>query len=162
MIYAGGVEVWRRHLFQENQVFWQKVGSKDVLAVDLSIMWQAPGFVLIGIGEVLASITGYEFAYEQAPPTMRSMVQSIYLLTTALGSYLGSALVAIINLVSQSSPWIQDELNHSRLDLYFFTLSVLGFLNLFLFVIVANNYEMRVPEPEKEDEETSFVVMNEE
>jgi len=71
---------------------------------------------------------------------MRSMVQAIYLLTTALGNYLGLILVFCVNLASQSSPWIADDVNEGHLDLYFFTLATLGFINLFVFIFVAERY----------------------
>jgi len=93
MIYAGGLEVYRLSLYKKHDTVKQELDGVVKIAANLSIFWQAPGFMLIGAAEVLASITGLEFAYEEAPPTMRSMVNSIYLLTTALGNYLGLVLV---------------------------------------------------------------------
>jgi len=143
MIYAGGVEVYRLSLVKRGETFPQKVGNKVVQAANLSIFFQAPGFMLIGAAEVLASITGLEFAYDEAPPTMRSMVQSIYLLTTALGNYLGLVLVFLVNLASRGREWIADNLNESHLDLYFFTLATLGFIDLFIFIFIALRYQSR-------------------
>lgn len=140
MLYAGGLEIYRIYLFKNGDVVLQELDGKIVEAANLSIFWQAPGFMFIGAGEVLASITGLEFAYEEAPPTMRSMVQSIYLLTTALGNYLGLLLVLFVNLASQKSPWIANNLNEGHLELYFFTLAVLGFIDLFIFGYVADRF----------------------
>jgi proton-dependent oligopeptide transporter, POT family len=49
--------------------------------------------MLIGISEIFASATGYEYAYTKAPPRMKSFVQSLFLLTNAFGSALGEAFV---------------------------------------------------------------------
>ena len=51
--------------------------------------------MLIGISEIFASVTGLEYAYTKAPPSMRSFVQSTYLLTNAFGSALGEALTPV-------------------------------------------------------------------
>jgi len=143
MIYAGGLEVYRLSLYKKHDTVKQELDGVVKIAANLSIFWQAPGFMLIGAAEVLASITGLEFAYEEAPPTMRSMVNSIYLLTTALGNYLGLMLVFSVNLASQPRPWIADDLNESHLDLYFFTLASLGFIDLFIFMFIADRYKSR-------------------
>jgi len=143
MIYAGGLEVYRLSLYKKHDTVKQELDGVVKIAANLSIFWQAPGFMLIGAAEVLASITGLEFAYEEAPPTMRSMVNAIYLLTTALGNYLGLVLVFFVNLASRERPWIADDLNESHLDLYFFTLASLGFIDLFIFMFVADRFRPR-------------------
>ncbi|KAI9675580.1 MAG: peptide transporter ptr2 [Caeruleum heppii] len=53
---------------------------------------QTPAYLLIGISEIFASITGLEYAFTKAPPSMKSFVMSMFLLTTAFGSMLGIAL----------------------------------------------------------------------
>lgn len=51
----------------------------------VNILWQVPQIVIITAGEILFSITGYEFAYSQSAPSMKSLVQALWLLTTAIG-----------------------------------------------------------------------------
>ncbi|VDD92261.1 unnamed protein product [Enterobius vermicularis] len=51
----------------------------------LNILWQVPQYAVITASEVLFSITGLEFAYSQAGPTMKSVVQAIWLVTVAVG-----------------------------------------------------------------------------
>lgn len=62
----------------------------------VSVLWQIPQYVLITSGEVLFSITGLEFAYSQAPHSMKSVVQSVWLLTVAAGNLVTVVIVAII------------------------------------------------------------------
>jgi len=47
------------------------------------IVWQVLPYVVLTIGEILVSVTGLEFAYTQAPLTMKSVIQSFWNLTTA-------------------------------------------------------------------------------
>lgn len=53
---------------------------------------QTPAYVFIGVSEIFASVSGLEYAYTKAPPSMKSFVQSMYLLTNAFGSALAEAL----------------------------------------------------------------------
>ncbi len=46
---------------------------------------QTPAYLLIGLSEIFASITGLEYAFTKAPPSMKSFVMSMFLLTTAFG-----------------------------------------------------------------------------
>jgi POT family proton-dependent oligopeptide transporter len=54
----------------------------------LSLSWQLAPYVVLELGEVLLSATGLEFAYGQAPPSMKSVVMSLWLLTTSVGNLL--------------------------------------------------------------------------
>lgn len=53
---------------------------------------QTPAYVFIGLSEIFASVSGLEYAYTKAPPSMKSFVQSMFLLTNAFGSALAEAL----------------------------------------------------------------------
>ncbi|KAJ5481131.1 Peptide transporter PTR2 [Penicillium diatomitis] len=59
---------------------------------DVHIAIQTPAYVFIGISEIFASVSGLEYAYTKAPPSMKSFVQSMYLLTNAFGSAIAEAL----------------------------------------------------------------------
>merc|ERR1719205_25074 len=50
------------------------------------MMWLLPQIIIITVGEIMFSITGIEFAYSQAPESMKSVVQALWLWTTAFGN----------------------------------------------------------------------------
>lgn len=52
----------------------------------LSVLWQTVPYIVLTAGEVLVSNTGLEFAFREAPASMRSTLMSFWLLTTALGN----------------------------------------------------------------------------
>ena len=60
------------------------------------IVVQTPAYVFIGLAEIFISVTGLEYAYTKAPPSMKSFVQSLYLLTNAFGSALSETLVPVL------------------------------------------------------------------
>jgi len=55
---------------------------------------QVPQYVVQSAAEVMVSITGLEFAYTQAPKSMKSIMMSGWLLAVAVGSYLSAAFAA--------------------------------------------------------------------
>lgn len=59
------------------------------------VLWQVPVYVLIGISEVFASVTGLEYAYKHAPLSMKSLCVSLFLTTTAGGSAIGVVWSAV-------------------------------------------------------------------
>lgn len=63
----------------------------------LNIMWQFFPYLTITLAEVFISITGLEFAYTQAPKSMKSVIMSFWMLTTFLGNFI-VALVAQVNI----------------------------------------------------------------
>uniref|UniRef100_A0A8R1E0N7 Oligopeptide transporter 1 n=1 Tax=Caenorhabditis japonica TaxID=281687 RepID=A0A8R1E0N7_CAEJA len=63
----------------------------------VSILWQIPQIVVITAAEILFSITGYEFAYSQSAPSMKALVQALWLLTTAFGDTI-IVIITILNL----------------------------------------------------------------
>merc|ERR1712070_161210 len=71
----------------------------------LNVMWQVPQFLLVGISEILASVTTLEFFYSQAPESMRSFTAALNLFTTALGSWLCIPIILLVNLNPQKQ-WL--------------------------------------------------------
>ncbi|TVY37724.1 Peptide transporter [Lachnellula occidentalis] len=63
---------------------------------NIHIAIQVPAYMLIGISEIFASVTGLEYAYMKAPPSMKSFVQAMYLLTNAFGYALGEAFTPLV------------------------------------------------------------------
>lgn len=59
---------------------------------EVHMLWQMPQLVIITIGEVMFSITGLSFSYEQSPKSMKSIIQALWLLTSAIGN----AIVIVI------------------------------------------------------------------
>ncbi|WP_394821565.1 oligopeptide:H+ symporter [Pendulispora albinea] len=52
----------------------------------VSITWQILPYAVLTFGEVLVSATAYEFAYSQAPSSMKSVLMAFYLLSNTVGN----------------------------------------------------------------------------
>lgn len=64
----------------------QLLQSTNSGAAQLSILWQLPQFFFIMMGEVLLSIPGLQFAFEQAPPAMKSVLTAAWFCNNAFGN----------------------------------------------------------------------------
>ena len=73
------------------RLVWYRVTEPN----SIHIFWLLPQYLVISVCEVLFSITSLEFAYSQAPTTMKSVLQSLYLMTTAVGNLITVLIVEI-------------------------------------------------------------------
>ncbi|KAK8431968.1 putative MFS peptide transporter [Phyllosticta citricarpa] len=60
------------------------------------IWWQVPIYSLGALSECFCNVTAYELAYARSPKSMRALVVSLFLFTTALSSALGEILSPVI------------------------------------------------------------------
>ncbi|XP_065184783.1 solute carrier family 15 member 2-like isoform X2 [Sycon ciliatum] len=79
----------------------------NVDPASVHILWQVPQYAVLTAGEIMFSITGLEFAYSQAPKSMKSVMQAVWLLTVAFGN-----LVVVI--VAEA------EIFHNQIHEFFF------------------------------------------
>jgi POT family proton-dependent oligopeptide transporter len=61
----------------------------------INVWVQAIPYVLVGISEIFASITGLEYAFTKAPRNMRSFVTAFFLFQNAFSSAISQALVSL-------------------------------------------------------------------
>ena len=64
-----------------------------------SVGWQLAAYMVLTAAEILVSITCLEFSYTQAPPQMKSLVMSLYLLSVSLGNL----FTALVNAVTRDA-----------------------------------------------------------
>jgi len=102
----------------------------DSSADKINVMWQFFPYLVITMAEVMISITGLEFAYTQAPRSMKSSIMSIWLLTVFFGNLI-TAYVAEINFFPVASSG------------YFFFFAILMALFAVIFWWMAKNYKIK-------------------
>ncbi|KAI9724732.1 MAG: hypothetical protein M1812_000007 [Candelaria pacifica] len=94
MAYAAIVQhlIYQRGPCYDAPLACPAAGPDGAIPNSIHVAVQTPAYLFTGISEIFASVTGLEYAYTKAPPSMKSFVMSMYLLTTAFGSALGIAL----------------------------------------------------------------------
>jgi POT family proton-dependent oligopeptide transporter len=89
------------------------------------VFWQVIPILILTVGEVMISVTGLEFAFTQAPKTMKSTVMSFWLLTSAVGNFVAAVV----------SQW-----NHFQGAAYFLFFAALMLFCAVGFVVLARRY----------------------
>jgi POT family proton-dependent oligopeptide transporter len=97
--------------------------------VKLNVSWQFMPFLVITAAEVLVSIPGLEFAYTQAPKSMKGTMMSLWLLTTAVGNLLTASISELNPFKTAASE--------------FFFYGGLVFVVAFAFIYIAMHYKER-------------------
>jgi proton-dependent oligopeptide transporter, POT family len=92
----------------------------------ISVFWIIPQFFLVSCGEILLSVTVYEFAYTQAPKSMKGLLTALWLVTVAIGN----AIVALINIANLGASAIM-----------YFVLAGLMVIVFGIFVLIARKYQ---------------------
>ncbi|XP_063285258.1 solute carrier family 15 member 2 [Pelobates fuscus] len=97
--------------------------TEDVEANSFHVAWQIPQYVLLSAGEVMFSVTGLEFSYSQAPPSMKSVLQAGWLLTVAFGN----VIVLIVAQAGSLEQWAEFILFAALLIAVSIIFSIMGY-----------------------------------
>lgn len=96
MIWAAVVQ---HYIYKTNPCGYEAATCADAegnaITSPMNVWVQTGSYVLIAISEILASITGLEYAFTKAPRNMRSLVMACFLFMSAVASALGEAFVPL-------------------------------------------------------------------
>ncbi len=140
VIYPGIEKVFKYEMTSLRKMAWGMIVAAFSFAVvglfqyaldggtELSVLWQIIPFLIITVAEVMISITGLEFAYTQAPRSMKSTIMSMWLLTVFFGNMI-TAWIAKINIFTGGN--------------FFMFFAALMLIFAGIFALIAKNYIVR-------------------
>eukprot|EP00262_Sarcandra_glabra_P000865 TRINITY_DN10911_c0_g1_i1.p1 TRINITY_DN10911_c0_g1~~TRINITY_DN10911_c0_g1_i1.p1 ORF type:complete len:587 (+),score=54.21 TRINITY_DN10911_c0_g1_i1:81-1841(+) len=113
--------------------------------VSMSVFWLAPQFVIVGVADGFTLVGLQEYFYDQVPDSMRSLGIAVYLSVIGVASFLSSFLITIVDKLTEKSgrSWFENDLNKSRLDLFYWLLAAINGVNLCAFVYLASKYSYK-------------------
>ncbi|MGH8051965.1 MAG: oligopeptide:H+ symporter [Arenimonas sp.] len=106
----------------------------------MSIVWQILPYALLTFGEVLVSATGLEFAYSQAPQTMKGVVMSFWNLTTTIGNLWVLLANQAVRNDTITSNIATTGLSVTAFQMFFF--AVFALIAALIFGLYARSYRM--------------------
>jgi len=78
---------------------------QDSNAATISILTFIPQYFLITVGEIMVSVTGVEWAYTEAPPSMKAIMNACWVLTTCIGNLIDLVIVSLKFTREQSNEY---------------------------------------------------------
>ncbi|CAD6336796.1 unnamed protein product [Miscanthus lutarioriparius] len=133
MLAAAIVEVYRL----------RRVEAKDQPS-PMSVLWQAPQYMLIGASEVFMYIGQLDFFNEQTPDSMKCFGSSLCMASISLGNYASMLMVSAVTSITNrrnKNGWITKNLNYGHLERFFLLLVVLSVIDFIFFAIFSMMYK---------------------
>ncbi|XP_051139185.1 protein NRT1/ PTR FAMILY 5.10-like [Andrographis paniculata] len=108
--------------------------------VPMSMWWILPSYVLFGVSDSLTMVGLQEFFYDQVPTELRSVGLALYLSIFGIGSFLSSALIAVIESATRGHSWFDNNLNRAHLDYFYWLLAGMSAVALAAYLYFAGTY----------------------
>ncbi|KAF6155736.1 hypothetical protein GIB67_007173 [Kingdonia uniflora] len=125
--------------------------SKEPLPI--TFFWIGIQYLFLGSADLFTLAGLMEFFFTEAPASMRSLAMALSWASLAMGYYLSSVLVSIVNSVTGShshTPWLSgSSLNHYHLEWFYTLMCVLSGLNFLHYIFWASRYNYRSTSPAK-------------
>lgn len=113
----------------------------------ITFLWIAFQYLFLGSADLFTLAGLLEFFFSEAPIRMRSLATSLSWASLAMGYYLSSVIVSIVNSVTGNTthkPWLSGHnLNNYHLERFYWLMCVLSGLNFLHYMYWAVRYKYR-------------------
>ncbi|XP_058203030.1 protein NRT1/ PTR FAMILY 4.5-like [Rhododendron vialii] len=145
MAVAGIIEVKRKEVARKHNML---DAIPVIQPLPMSVFWLSFQFFIFGIADLFSFIGLLEFFYSQAPKGMKSISTCFLWCSMALGFFLSTITVNIVNSATKgltsSRGWLGgNNINRNYLNLFYWLLSLLSFLNFLAYLFVAKSYNYK-------------------
>lgn len=121
----------------------QTIESDNELS-SLSIFWQVPQYVVLGVSEAFMYVGQFDFFTAQIPDGLKSLGIGLCMSASSIGSYLSSLfLTTVMTITTRGGQpgWVPSNLNEGHMDRFLFLSAVLTALNLVAFTFCAKQHK---------------------
>ncbi|KAL8198059.1 hypothetical protein R6Q57_024614 [Mikania cordata] len=111
----------------------------------ITFLWIALQYLFLGSADLFTLAGLMEFFFTEAPANMKSLATSLSFASLAMGYYLSTMIVSVVNSATGSSVhpgWLSGEnLNHYHLERFYWLMCLLSALNFLHYLFWANRYK---------------------
>ncbi|XP_065876906.1 protein NRT1/ PTR FAMILY 4.6-like [Euphorbia lathyris] len=122
----------------------------------MTFLWIAIQYLFLGSADLFTLAGMMEFFFTEAPISMRSLSTSLSWTSLAMGYYLSSVLVSIVNGVTSAyrhTPWLfGNNLNHYHLERFYWLMCILSALNFLHYLFWASRYTYKSTTPDDDNQ----------
>ncbi|WOL09041.1 protein NRT1/ PTR FAMILY 4.6-like [Canna indica] len=141
MAVAALVEVKRKRVAREHGMLHSKA------PLPISFFWVAFQYLFLGSADLFTLAGLMEFFFSEAPAGMRSLATALSWASLAVGYFMSSVLVSVVNRATRSGGdegWLSGvNLNDYHLERFYWLMCVLGALNFCNYLVWAIRYKYR-------------------
>lgn len=113
----------------------------------ITFLWVALQYLFLGSADLFSLAGLMDFFFTEAPFSMRSLATSLPWASLAMGYYLSSVLVNLINCITgtfRHTPWLYgSNLNHYHLERFYWLMCILSGLNFLHYLFWARRYSYK-------------------
>ncbi|CAN4075603.1 unnamed protein product [Withania somnifera] len=113
----------------------------------ITFFWIGFQYLFLGSADLFTLAGLLEFCFSEAPVSMRSLATSLSWASLAIGYYLSTVIVSIVNSVTGNSkhpPWLSGRnLNHFQLERFYWLMCIFSSLNFVHYLYWARKYKYR-------------------
>ncbi|XP_054821052.1 protein NRT1/ PTR FAMILY 4.6-like [Prosopis cineraria] len=117
----------------------------------ITFLWVALQYSFLGSADLFTLAGMMEFFFTEAPLSMRSVATALSWASLAMGYFLSTVLVSVVNRVTGTfgaMPWLSGiNLNHYHLERFYWLMCVLSGLNFLHYLFWVNSYKYRSIRP---------------
>lgn len=132
--------------------------------VNMSAMWVALQYCLMGLAEALYFVSLNEFFYSEFPKSMSSIAASFSFVGSGVGNVLAGVFTTVVDKVSKSGgkeSWVATNINKGHFDYLYWLLAALSLGNVLYYVLCSWAYGPCAETGTKTEEGESLVVVEE-
>ncbi|CAN1321263.1 Protein NRT1/ PTR FAMILY 4.6 [Linum perenne] len=144
MAVAALVEIKRKRVASEEA----SIVSPTVHPLPITFLWIAIQYLFLGSADLFTLAGLLEFFFSEAPSSMRSLATSLSWASLAMGYYLSSVIVSVVNGVTRGhgpgGAWLSGKnINEYHLEGFYWLMCVLSVLNFGHYLFWACKYKYR-------------------
>ncbi|XP_071731626.1 protein NRT1/ PTR FAMILY 4.6-like isoform X2 [Rutidosis leptorrhynchoides] len=130
---------------KRKKVAYQNALTNSNESLPITFLWVSLQYLFLGSADLFSLAGMMDFFFSEAPFSMRSLATSLSWASLAMGYYLSSVLISIVNHVTGTfdhNPWLYGiNLNHYHLERFYWLMCVLSGVNFLVYLVWAKSYK---------------------